>query len=76
MFGLSASKRDSLFRKVRVGVPTVKDLHFHDARAQAVWRLSKKVDVLESAGVIGHRNLSSLLIYYGATASELATKLG
>ncbi|MDZ5788540.1 site-specific integrase [Stenotrophomonas maltophilia] len=76
VFGLSASKRDGLFRKVRDGVPTIKDLHFHDARAEAIWRLSKKLDVLELARVIGHRNLSSLLIYYRATASELAKKLG
>lgn len=76
VFGLSAAKRDGLFRKVRDGVSTIKDLHFHDARAEAVWRLSKKLDVLELARVIGHRNLSSLLIYYRATAAELARKLG
>ena len=75
VFGLSAPKRDGLFRKVRDGVPTIADLHFHDARAEAVWRLSKKLDILELARVIGHRNLSSLLIYYRATAAELAKKL-
>ncbi|WP_045769859.1 tyrosine-type recombinase/integrase [Xanthomonas albilineans] len=75
VFGLSASKRDGLFRKVRDSVPTITDLHFHDARAEAIWRLSKKLDILELARVIGHRNLSSLLIYYRATAAELARKL-
>ena len=75
-FGLSASKRDGLFRKVRDSVPSIKNLHFHDSRAEAIWRLSKKLDVLELARVIGHRNLSSLLIYYNASAAELAKRLG
>ena len=76
VFGLTAGKRDGLFRKVRDTVPGITDLHFHDSRAEAIWRLSKKLDVLELARVIGHRNLGSLLIYYRATASELAMRLG
>lgn len=76
VFGLEASKRDGLFRKVRDSVKSIKDLHFHDSRAEAIWRLSKKLDVLELARVIGHRNLSSLLIYYRASAAELAKRLG
>ena len=76
VFGLDAAKRDGLFRKVRDSVPDIVDLHFHDSRAEAIWRLSKKLDVLELARVIGHRNLGSLLIYYRATASELAKRLG
>ena len=55
---------------------SIKDLHFHDSRAEAIWRLSKKLDVLELARVIGHRNLSSLLIYYCASAAKLAKRLG
>lgn len=76
VFGLTAGKRDGLFRKVRDAVPGIKNLHFHDCRAEAIWRLSKKLDVLELARVIGHRNLSSLLIYYRATAAEMAKRLG
>ncbi|WOS40707.1 site-specific integrase [Xanthomonas rydalmerensis] len=74
-FGLDAAKRDGLFRKVRDSIASIKNLHFHDTRAEAIWRLSKKLDILELARVIGHRNLSSLLIYYRATAAELAKKL-
>lgn len=73
-FGLDAAKRDGLFRKVRAET-TVADLHFHDARAEAIWRLSKTFDVLELARVIGHRNLGSLLIYYRADAAELSRRL-
>jgi hypothetical protein len=51
------------------------DLHYHDSRAEAIWRLSKKLDVMELARVIGHRDLRSLLLYYQADADELADRL-
>lgn len=76
VFGLEASKRDGLFRTVRDSVKSIKDLHFHDSRAEATWRLSKNLGVLELTRVIGHRNLSSLLTYYRASAAELAKRLG
>lgn len=73
-FDLDAGTRDVLFRRARdaTGIP---DLHFHDTRAEAIWRLSKKLDVMELARVIGHRDLRSLLIYYQTTADELADRL-
>jgi hypothetical protein len=55
---------------------SLEDLHFHDSRAEAIWRLSKKLDVLQLARVIGHRDLKSLLIFYDVSASELAKRLG
>lgn len=75
VFGLDGKIRDALFRKARAraGIP---DLHFHDSRAEAIWRLSKKLDVLELARVIGHRDIKSLMIYYAADAEELADRLG
>jgi integrase len=75
VFALTDSQKDALFRKGR-DASGVDDLHFHDSRAEAIWRLSKKLDVLELARVIGHRDLKSLLIYYETTADELAAKLG
>lgn len=74
VFGLHGGTRDALWRKAvrAAGIP---DLHFHDARAEAIWRLSKKLDVMELARVIGHRNLSSLLLYYETSADELADRL-
>lgn len=74
VFRISAASRDALWRKARAKAG-IADLHFHDARAEAVWRLSKKLDVLELARVIGHRDVNSLLLYYGSTADELADKL-
>lgn len=75
VFGLKSDVRDTLFRKARAraGIP---DLHFHDSRSEAIWRLSKKLDVLDLARVIGHRDPRSLMIYYNADASELAARLG
>ena len=75
VFQLDAAARDALWRKARDKTPH-RDIHFHDARAEAIWRLSKKLDVLELARVIGHRDINSLLIYYRASASAMARKLG
>lgn len=74
VFGLDDQLRDVLFRKVRDRCE-IPNLHFHDARAEAIWRLSKKIDVMELARVIGHRDLRSLLLYYATSADELADRL-
>jgi integrase len=75
VFDLEPGTRDALFRKART-VCQIPDLHFHDSRAEAIWRLSKHFDVMELARVIGHRDLRSLLLYYNASADELADRLG
>ncbi|MGH8028486.1 MAG: tyrosine-type recombinase/integrase [Arenimonas sp.] len=74
VFELDGPLRDALWRKNRPA--SLKDLHFHDSRGEAVWRLSKKLDLLQLAQVIGHRDLRSLQHYYRATAEELAMQLG
>lgn len=74
VFNLNGATRDVMFRRARRAVE-IDDLRFHDARAEAIWRLSKKLDVLELARVVGHRDLRSLMIYYDASASELAKRL-
>lgn len=73
-FGLNWRSRDVLFRRA-CRLAGVRDLHFHDARAEAIWRLSKRLDVLDLARVVGHRDLKSLLSYYRPSVSELARKL-
>jgi len=75
VFNLDPGTRDTLFRRARDAAEIV-NLHFHDSRAEAIWRLSKKLDVMELARVIGHRDLKSLLLYYSADADELADRLG
>lgn len=74
VFALTDAVRDVKFREARDRAG-IEDLHFHDSRAEAIWRLSKKFDVLELARIIGHRELRSLLLYYRTSAAELATRL-
>lgn len=74
LFRLSTGTADTLFRRavVKAGL---KDLHFHDTRHEACTQLSKRVDVLSLARIIGHRDLKSLMVYYNPTAEELADQL-
>lgn len=73
-FALHPGTRDALWRRA-VKAAEIADLHFHDARAEAIWRLSRKLDVLELARVIGHRDPRSLMLYYQTSADELADRL-
>lgn len=67
---------DALFRKARARCG-IDDLHFHDSRAEALTRMSRKVDALTLARISGHRDLKILLRrYYRATAEEIARQLG
>lgn len=74
VFDLDPGTRDVMFRRAK-DAAKVENLRFHDSRAEAIWRLSKKLDVLELARVIGHRDIRSLMIYYQADADELADRL-
>ena len=49
---------------------------FHDARHEALTRLAQKLDVLDLARMVGHRDPRSLMIYYNASATEIAGRLG
>lgn len=53
----------------------IEDLHFHDARHDAITRLARKLDVLQLARMVGHRDLKSLMTYYNETAEHLASLL-
>lgn len=74
VFNVEGATKDALFRRAR-DAAKVSNLHFHDSRAEAIWRLSKKLDVMELARMIGHRDLKSLLFYYNADPDELADRL-
>lgn len=71
---ISSATLDTMFRRYR-DKANVQNLHFHDTRSEAISRLSRKMDVLELAQMVGHRDLKSLLIYYKRSASEIARKL-
>ena len=74
VFALTTGTLDTLFRRAR-DAEGIQGLHFHDARATAITRLSAKLDILELARMVGHRDLKSLMTYYRATATELAKRL-
>lgn len=74
VFDLQSSQIDSLFRKAKK-MAFIEDLHFHDSRHTAITRLAKKLNVLELARMVGHRDLRQLQIYYNESAEELAKKL-
>lgn len=74
VFTVDLASADTLFRKA-VKSAGITDLHFHDSRSEAITRLSRKLDVLELARQVGHRDLKSLLIYYAPSAADMAKKL-
>lgn len=74
VFGLRVDQIDALFRKVR-DKAGVKGLTFHDSRHTAITRLSRKLDVLALAKMVGHKNLNELLTYYDESAESLADRL-
>jgi integrase len=71
VFGLSTGTLDTLFRRAR-DAEGIQGLHFHDSRATAITRLSAKLDILELARMVGHRDINSLRVYYRKSASEIA----
>lgn len=73
-FNVSDESRDSLFRKA-VTHAGIKGLTFHDARHEAITRLTKKLNILDLARMVGHKDIRQLQIYYNETAAEIAKKL-
>lgn len=73
-FGMTAEQLDPLFRKGR-NKAEVGDLTFHDTRHLAITRLARKLNILELARMVGHKDLKMLQIYYNETAEEIAKKL-
>lgn len=73
-FGLTSSQISSLWRKLRDRAG-IDDLTFHDSRHMAVTRLARKLNVLELARMIGHRDIRMLQRYYNEDPSEIAKRL-
>lgn len=74
VFCLTKDQIDKLFSKAKSRAQ-ITDLHFHDTRAEAITRLSKKVDILTLARISGHRDLKKLQIYYRESAEDIAKRL-
>ena len=73
-FGLSQAQKDALFRKLRERA-AIEGLNFHDARHTAITRLARKLNPLELARMVGHKDLKMLLVYYNESADEIAKRL-
>lgn len=74
LFTLTDGLRDAYFRQGKA-LAQVTGATFHDGRATALTRLSKKLSVLELARMVGHRDPRSLMIYYRESAADIAKKL-
>lgn len=74
VFTLTSALLDAYYRQGR-DLAGIKGPTFHDARATALTRLSKRLDILELAKMVGHRDPRSLMIYYRQSATEIAAKL-
>lgn len=74
-FTVTSASLDALFRKARKGC-LVSGTTFHDSRASALTRFSKKVDVMTLAKISGHKDLDLLLsTYFRTEPSEIAAQL-
>lgn len=75
VFSANKIAAGAMFRKV-LKECNISDLRFHDTRHEGLTRLARKLDVLDLARMVGHKDPRSLMIYYNATASEIADRLG
>jgi integrase len=74
VFTLAPYTASQVFRRAARSAGLV-DVHFHDARSEAVTRLARKLDVMQLARMIGHRDLKSLMIYYAEKPEDIADRL-
>jgi integrase len=74
-FTVTADSLDALFRKAKKSIG-IADLHFHDSRAEALTRLSRRVDVMTLAKISGHKDLRILQeVYYRESPEDIAARL-
>jgi len=74
IFAISSPSLDALFRKAKLRA-MISDGTFHDTRHLAITRLAKRLNVLDLARMVGHRDLRQLQVYYNETAETIAEKL-
>ena len=75
VIGCNQASAATIFRGA-VKMAGIKNFTFHDLRHTAITHLARKLDVLDLARMVGHRDIRSLQIYYNATASDIAKRLG
>lgn len=75
VFNSNQNSSATIFRN-SLKLAGITGLTFHDTRHEALTRLARKLDVLDLARMVGHRDPRSLMIYYNPTAQEIAGRLG
>lgn len=74
-YSIDSATLDALFRKARAKAG-LSGFTFHDSRATALTRMSKRVDVMTLAKISGHRNVNMLLsTYYRVSPEDIAKRL-
>lgn len=74
LFGITARSLDALFRKAKKRA-MIDNGTFHDTRHLAITRLAKKLNVLNLARMVGHKDLRQLQVYYNESAETMAARL-
>jgi integrase len=75
VFTITGPSLDALFRKARTNAG-LSGFTFHDARATALTRMARTVDVLRLAKISGHKDLSMLSnTYYRESAASIGLGL-
>lgn len=74
MFGMASGTLSTHFKRITSDAG-IEGLTFHDTRHEAITRLAKKLDVLDLARAVGHKNISQLRTYYNESAENIAKLL-
>lgn len=74
-FTVDSESTDALFRKAKRR-RKIMGLQFRDARAEALTRLARKVDVLTLSKISGHKDLEMLSrVYYRESEEDIAARI-
>jgi integrase len=74
-FSVDSESLDALFRKAKRR-RKISGLQFRDARAEALTRLARKVDVLTLSKISGHKDLEMLSrVYYRESEEDIAARI-
>lgn len=75
VFDLSSQSLSTMARSA-IARADISGLTFHDTRHEAITRLAQKLEVLDLARMVGHKDIKQLLTYYNKSAADIAQKLG
>lgn len=73
-FDILPGTLDATWRKMTKDAGIV-NLHFHDSRHTAATRLSRKLNTLQLARMLGIKDPRILMVYYNETAEDIAKRL-